>query len=194
MLHAAMFTAILVERDPPPYRASLKNLDEAQLPAGDVTRARRVFDLELQGCARHHRQRAGGAPVSHGARNRPRRYGARSRAILLIKAATSVLLNGWGVGESHWGGLAQRARVKADWLIPLPRALTRATGDGHRHRRIHGHVERHGAGAPWHCAGRWRDPGDRCGRRRGQHCGRVAVEAWVSGRRDDRPPGGSGLS
>jgi acrylyl-CoA reductase (NADPH) len=34
------------------------------------------------------------------------------------------LLNGWGVGETHWGGLAQRARVKGDWLIPLPAAFT----------------------------------------------------------------------
>jgi acrylyl-CoA reductase (NADPH) len=37
-----------------------------------------------------------------------------------------VLLTGWGVGERHWGGLAQRARVKADWLVPLPDGLTPA--------------------------------------------------------------------
>ena len=35
-----------------------------------------------------------------------------------------VVLNGFGVGESHWGGLAERARVPADWLIPLPEAFT----------------------------------------------------------------------
>jgi acrylyl-CoA reductase (NADPH) len=35
-----------------------------------------------------------------------------------------VVLNGWGVGESHWGGLAQRARVKGSWLIPLPLTLS----------------------------------------------------------------------
>jgi acrylyl-CoA reductase (NADPH) len=34
-----------------------------------------------------------------------------------------VILNGWGVGESHWGGLAQKARVKADWLLHLPDGL-----------------------------------------------------------------------
>ena len=28
------------------------------------------------------------------------------------------MLTGWGVGERHWGGLAERARVKADWLLP----------------------------------------------------------------------------
>jgi acrylyl-CoA reductase (NADPH) len=41
-----------------------------------------------------------------------------------LKRGDSVLLKGWGVGETHWGGLAQIARVKADWLIPLPGALT----------------------------------------------------------------------
>jgi acrylyl-CoA reductase (NADPH) len=36
----------------------------------------------------------------------------------------AVVLTGWGVGEEHWGGLAQRVRVKADWLLPLPEGLT----------------------------------------------------------------------
>jgi len=40
------------------------------------------------------------------------------------KPGDKVLLNGWGVGESHWGGLAQRANVQGEWLIPLPTALT----------------------------------------------------------------------
>ena len=35
-----------------------------------------------------------------------------------------VLLNGWGVGETHWGGLAQRACVRADWLVPMPAAMS----------------------------------------------------------------------
>jgi acrylyl-CoA reductase (NADPH) len=35
-----------------------------------------------------------------------------------------VVLNGWGVGEQHWGGLAQRARFKGDWLVRLPEALS----------------------------------------------------------------------
>lgn len=34
-----------------------------------------------------------------------------------------VLLTGWGVGENHWGGLAQLARVNADWLVPIPEGL-----------------------------------------------------------------------
>jgi len=39
---------------------------------------------------------------------------------------SEVVLNGWGVGESHPGGYAQRARVKSDWLVPLPAGLTAA--------------------------------------------------------------------
>ena len=38
----------------------------------------------------------------------------------------AVILNGWGVGESHHGGFAQRARVKSDWLIKKPAAFTPA--------------------------------------------------------------------
>lgn len=41
-----------------------------------------------------------------------------------FKAGDQVLLMGWGVGERHWGGYAQMARVQADWLIPLPAGLT----------------------------------------------------------------------
>ncbi|OSQ42569.1 MDR family oxidoreductase [Thalassospira sp. MCCC 1A01428] len=41
-------------------------------------------------------------------------------------AGDQVILTGWRVGESHWGGYAQMARVKADWLVPLPEGLTTA--------------------------------------------------------------------
>jgi acrylyl-CoA reductase (NADPH) len=41
-----------------------------------------------------------------------------------FKTGDMVLLNGWGVGEGHWGGLAQQARVKSEWLIPLPKGFT----------------------------------------------------------------------
>ncbi len=40
------------------------------------------------------------------------------------KAGDKVVLTGWRVGEAHWGGYAQKARVKADWLVPLPDGLT----------------------------------------------------------------------
>jgi acrylyl-CoA reductase (NADPH) len=41
-----------------------------------------------------------------------------------FKAGDKVLLTGWGVGESHWGGFAQKARVRANWLVPLPAGMT----------------------------------------------------------------------
>ena len=43
-----------------------------------------------------------------------------------FKAGDHVVLNGWGVGESHNGGFAQKARVKADWLVKLPDGLSSA--------------------------------------------------------------------
>lgn len=39
------------------------------------------------------------------------------------KPGDKVVLTGWRVGEVHWGGYAQKARVKADWLVPLPEGL-----------------------------------------------------------------------
>ncbi len=42
------------------------------------------------------------------------------------KPGDAVVLNGWGVGETHLGGYAQRARVKGDWLIPQPEGLSAA--------------------------------------------------------------------
>jgi acrylyl-CoA reductase (NADPH) len=41
-----------------------------------------------------------------------------------FKPGDQVILTGWGVGERHWGGHAQKARVKADWLVPLPDGLS----------------------------------------------------------------------
>ena len=43
-----------------------------------------------------------------------------------FKAGDAVLLNGWGVGEAHWGGLSQYARLKGDWLIPQPEGFSPA--------------------------------------------------------------------
>ncbi len=39
------------------------------------------------------------------------------------KAGDAVVLTGWRVGEAHWGGYGQKARVRADWLVPLPEGL-----------------------------------------------------------------------
>ncbi|MCP4385469.1 MAG: oxidoreductase [Hyphomicrobiales bacterium] len=43
-----------------------------------------------------------------------------------VKTGQKVVLNGWGIGETHYGGFSQMARVNGDWLIPLPEAFTTA--------------------------------------------------------------------
>jgi acrylyl-CoA reductase (NADPH) len=43
-----------------------------------------------------------------------------------FKAGDRVVINGWGLGETHYGGYAQMARVKGDWLVPLPEAFSPA--------------------------------------------------------------------
>jgi hypothetical protein len=88
-------------------------------------RAGGLLHAQLQGRPGDHRRGAGGAQVPDGGRHRPRRHGRGQHAHPGV-AGDKVVLNGWGVGEVHWGGLAQRARVKGDWLVPLPAAFTRA--------------------------------------------------------------------
>jgi acrylyl-CoA reductase (NADPH) len=123
LLHALMFNAILVERDAQPYRASLKKLDEAQLPEGDVTVRVEYSTLNYKDALAI----TGKGPV---VRQFPMVPGIDFAGTVehsgnaAYKSGDKVLLNGWGVGETHWGGLSQLARVKADWLIPLPAALT----------------------------------------------------------------------
>jgi acrylyl-CoA reductase (NADPH) len=118
-----MFNAILVERDPPPYRASLKKLDESQLPEGDVTVRVEYSTLNYKDALAI----TGKGPV---VRHFPMVPGIDFAGTVersgnaSYRSGDKVVLNGWGVGEAHWGGLAQVARVKADWLIPLPGALT----------------------------------------------------------------------
>jgi acrylyl-CoA reductase (NADPH) len=118
-----MFNAILIERDAQPYRASLKKLDEAQLPAGDVTVRVEYSTLNYKDALAI----SGKGPV---VRQFPMVPGidfagtVEHSSNAAYKSGDKVLLNGWGVGETHWGGLSQLARVKADWLIPLPATLT----------------------------------------------------------------------
>lgn len=41
-----------------------------------------------------------------------------------FKPGDEVILNGWGVGEKHWGGFAEKARVRAEWLVPVPKGMS----------------------------------------------------------------------
>ena len=118
-----MFNAILVEREPGPYRATLRNLDEAQLPPAEVAVRIDYSTLNYKDAL---------AITGHGpvVRQFPMVPGidfagtVESSGHSAYKSGDKVVLNGWGVGETHWGGLAQKARVKADWLVPLPPAFT----------------------------------------------------------------------
>src|ERR1700675_373183 len=118
-----MFNAILIERDPPPYRASLKKLDESQLPAGEVT-------VRVEYSTLNYKDALGITGKGPVVRQFPLVPGidfagtVEESSNASYKRGDKVLLNGWGVGEAHWGGLSQLARVKAEWMIPLPAALT----------------------------------------------------------------------
>lgn len=114
-----MFKGILIEKDDAGYRANIKDIDEGQLPDGDVTVRVSHSTLNYKdGLAI-----TGKGPV---VRRFPMVPGidlvgtVESSTHSDYKPGDSVLLNGWGVGEGHWGGLAQKARVKGDWLVPLP--------------------------------------------------------------------------
>jgi len=118
-----MFKAIVIEKDESGYRAGLKEVDEGRLPEGDVTVAVSHSSLNYKdGLAI-----TGKGPV---VRSFPMVPGIDLAGTVTQSAhpdyrpGDSVLLNGWGVGETHWGGLAQQARVKGDWLVPLPAAFT----------------------------------------------------------------------
>jgi len=101
----------------------LETLAATALPEGDVTVAIEYSTLNykdgmiLQGLGRLVRTYphipvidfAGTVELSDSPRFRP---------------GDKVILTGWRVGELHWGGYAQRARVKADWLVPLPDGMT----------------------------------------------------------------------
>ena len=118
-----MFKAILVEKDEAGYRAGVRELDDSALPEGDVT-VRVAYS-----CLNYKDGLAitGKGPV---VRKFPLVAGIDLAGTVEatshpgIAVGDAVVLNGWGVGEGHWGGLAQRARLRGDWLIPLPGAFT----------------------------------------------------------------------
>ncbi|WP_192036986.1 MDR family oxidoreductase [Halomonas sp. YLGW01] len=118
-----MFKAILIEKDEAGYRAGLTELDEAQLPEGEVTVRVEYSTLNYKDALAI----TGKGPV---VRRFPMVPGIDLAGTVetsdspRFAAGDRVLLNGWGVGEGHWGGLAQKARLKSDWLIPLPEAFS----------------------------------------------------------------------
>ncbi len=120
-----MFRALVMEKPgDAPATAAIRMLDEAMLPDGDVTVAVEYSTLNYKDglCL----SGTGGSLV----RSYPHVPGIDFAGTVAestdprYRAGDKVILTGWRVGETRWGGYAERARVKADWLVPLPTGLS----------------------------------------------------------------------
>jgi acrylyl-CoA reductase (NADPH) len=119
-----MFRALVVEKDEDGQtRAGVQDLPDDRLPEGDVTVAVEFSTLNYKDglCLT-----SGGGLV----KSYPHVPGVDLAGTVeasddpRYRAGDKVILTGWHVGERHWGGYATRARVKADWLVPLPDGMT----------------------------------------------------------------------
>jgi len=118
-----MFKGLLITNANDQRKCELAQIDEKDLPEGDVLLRVEYSTINYKdGLAI-----TGKGPV---VRKYPMVPGIDGAGVVeqsshaQFKAGDRVVLNGWGVGEGHWGCLAQKARLKGDWLIPLPKAFT----------------------------------------------------------------------
>ena len=115
--------AILINKDDSGYRAQMSQIEEQRLPEGDVL-------IQVDYSTLNYKDSLAITGASPVVRNFPMVPGIDFAGTVEhsdhadFKAGDQVVLNGFGVGEGHWGGLAQKARVKGDWLVPLPTAFT----------------------------------------------------------------------
>ncbi|GLS86053.1 quinone oxidoreductase [Cypionkella aquatica] len=118
------FKALVVEKDASgATHAAVKSLELADLPAGEVLVAVEYSTVNYKDglC-----MTSGGGMV----RAYPHVPGIDFAGVVeasqdpRYRPGDKVVLTGWRVGETHWGGYGQKARVKADWLVPLPAGLT----------------------------------------------------------------------
>ena len=124
-----MFKAVLIEKTDAGQSASVKELDEASLPEGNVTVRVAYSTLNYKDALAI----TGKGPI---VKSYPMVPGIDFVGTVeqsddpAMKVGTKVILNGWGVGERHWGGLAELARVKSEWLIPLNPMFTMKSAIG----------------------------------------------------------------
>ncbi|MFR0673217.1 MDR family oxidoreductase [Enterobacterales bacterium AW_CKDN230030176-1A_HGKHYDSX7] len=117
-----MFKAILIDQAAQGQHAQVTDLDDDQLPPGTVTVRVAYSTLNYKDALAI----TGQSPV---VRQFPMVPGIDLAGTVehsdhpSWRAGDRVVLNGWGVGERHWGGLAQRARLDGDWLVPMPAGL-----------------------------------------------------------------------
>lgn len=118
-----MFQGILITKDEAGYHASVQAIDDSVLPEGDVT-------VQVDWSTLNYKDGlaiTGRSPV---VRRFPMIPGIDFAGTVVAsqhpgwQVGDRVVLNGWGVGETHCGGLAEKARVKGDWLVRLPPAFT----------------------------------------------------------------------
>jgi acrylyl-CoA reductase (NADPH) len=118
-MEGSMFKALVLRKDGDRVQAAVEQLDEAQLPEGDVTIAVEHSTLNYKD----------GLIIGNKAplvRSYPHVPGIDLAGRVIesrhggFKPGDPVVLTGWGVGERHWGGHAERARLKGEWLVPLP--------------------------------------------------------------------------
>ncbi|HEY7688326.1 MAG TPA: MDR family oxidoreductase [Dongiaceae bacterium] len=118
-----MFKGILLREQDGKVSAAVEDIDEAQLPAGDVTVDVHYSTLNykdgmiLKGLGRLVRQYPHVPGVDFAGK-------ISASSAPGWNVGDDVILTGWRVGESHWGGYAQKARVKSDWLVKLPAGMT----------------------------------------------------------------------
>lgn len=118
-----MFQALLLEKAEGGFSCRLAELDESRLPEADVLVRPEFSTLNYKDALALTNR----APV---VRNWPMVPGIDGAGTVLESAhpdwkpGDRFVHNGWGVGETHWGCLAQRARLEGDWLVKLPAAFT----------------------------------------------------------------------
>lgn len=121
-----MFKAILVDNQNQSYSCNLVELENSELKSGDVEVNVLYSSINYKDALAI----TGKAPV---VRQFPMVPGIDFVGEVShsqhpnYSPGQKVILTGWGVGESHWGGLAQVAKVKGDWLVPLPDTLNPLT-------------------------------------------------------------------
>ncbi|GKV89740.1 MDR family oxidoreductase [Pectobacterium carotovorum] len=114
--------ALVLEQSDGLTHAQIREIDAEQLPAGDVT-----VDISWSGI--NYKDALAITGKGKIIRNFPMVPGIDFVGTVShsdsdrFAVGQPVILTGWGVGENHWGGLAQQARVKSDWLVPLPASL-----------------------------------------------------------------------
>ena len=117
------FTAWLLDKSDAGFSATLTELGDDRLPDGDVTVAVEFSTINYKDALALTNR----SPV---VRRWPMVPGIDGAGTVVSsnhpdwKPGDRWLLNGWGVGETHWGCLAQRARLHGDWLLPVPPAFT----------------------------------------------------------------------